>query len=79
MTISISNTLFKFTKRFCLAKIFGKKEQSLLRLTVYNRKRLTYFAYCDAVIPTEVERISLFVVPYFILRDFSTSLEMTLY
>ena len=31
------------------------------------------------VIPTEVERISLFVVPYFILRDFSTALEMTNY
>ena len=33
--------------------------------------------YLFFVIPTEVERISLFVVPYFIYRDFSTALEMT--
>ena len=33
--------------------------------------------YLFFVIPTEVARISLFVVPYFIYRDFSTALEMT--
>ena len=36
-------------KIFVLKKIFGKKEQSLCGLTIYNRKWLTCFAYCDAL------------------------------
>ena len=42
MTVKISNTFFLTPKNICFAKIFGKKEQSHLRLTVYHRKRLNF-------------------------------------
>ena len=45
----VLNTLLNFTKRFCLAKIFGNKEQSHLRLTLYVSNRVDFYAYCDAL------------------------------
>jgi hypothetical protein len=53
---------FLIPKNICLAKIFGKKEQSLLGLTIYRRKWLTFMRIATRSTKKERQKPFFFVV-----------------
>ena len=52
-------------------KIFGKKEQSLLGLTLYVSNRVDFYAYCDAIQANQGKRPQTIV--YILTRALTTS------